>query len=236
MLEVSGVVKDFPAVSEEPPVRAVDDVSLAASPGELVALTGPSGSGKSTLLQIIATILRPDRGNVRVDGRDVSSLSERDASRFRLKELGFIMQAPRLVRGLSAIDSAVLKLLFDGVDRREAQRSVTPLMDRLDLSARADHRARELSIGERQRVAIVQALAGQPRLVLADEPTASLDPARAATAIDLFKEHAQEHGAAIVVVTHDPDVVRAAGRELTLSRGHLADETQPTARAAGLPQ
>jgi putative ABC transport system ATP-binding protein len=231
-LEVAGLVKEYPSISLDPAVRALDDVTFGIEPGEIVALTGPSGSGKSTLLQIIATIAKPDQGTVRLDDECLSALGEREAQDFRLRRLGFITQTPRLIRGLSAMDTAILKLMFAGErSRRQAQRDVAQAMERLELSDRAHHRAQELSVGERQRVAIVQALSCRPRLVLADEPTASLDPVRARTAMSLLADFARDEKASVLLVTHDPEIAAMADRELTLVHGRLAAGAPSAAEA-----
>ncbi len=156
MLELRDLVKHYPEVGGEP-VRAVDGVSMTVEPGEMVALYGPSGSGKTTLLLMVATLLAPTSGAVLIGGRDVSSLSEREASHFRLSELGFIRQNFDLLPGVTAIDNAVLKLL-KCMRWRDAHRQIAPLLERLGLGARLEHRAETLSMGERQRVMIARAL------------------------------------------------------------------------------
>src|SRR5271154_1647655 len=143
MLELRELVKHYPAVGGES-VRAVDGVSLSVQAGEMVALYGPSGSGKTTLLLMVATLLEPTAGSVLIGGRDVSSLSEREASNFRLSELGFIRQNFDLLPGVSAIDNAVLKLL-ENMRWRDAQREITPLLERLGLGGRLEHRSETLS-------------------------------------------------------------------------------------------
>jgi putative ABC transport system ATP-binding protein len=220
VLELRDLVKHYPAVGGES-VRAVDGVSLRVEPGEIVALYGPSGSGKTTLLLMIATLLRPTSGAVLIGGRDVSSLSEREASEFRLSELGFIRQNFDLLPGVSAIDNAVLKLLRT-VRWRDAQREVAPLLERLGLGARLAHRAEQLSMGERQRVMIARALSTQPRLLLADEPTGSLDSQRSREVLELLRELCRERDVAIVLVSHDPIAARYADRVYALRDGRLS--------------
>ena len=161
-----------------PPVRAVDGVSLSSPAGEFVALYGPSGSGKTTLLMLIAALLRPTAGTVLVDGRDVSRLSDREAARYRLHELGFVRQSLNLIPGASALDNAALKLMGPTSARaRRAGRSRRCSSGSASRE-RVDHRAEQLSMGERQRVMIARALSTEPKLLLADEPTGSLDSER----------------------------------------------------------
>ncbi|HXM87118.1 MAG TPA: ATP-binding cassette domain-containing protein, partial [Solirubrobacteraceae bacterium] len=172
MLALHELVKHYETAGSET-VRAVDGVSLEVRPGELVALYGPSGSGKTTLLLMIATLLSPTAGTITIGERDTAQLSEREASDFRLSELGFIRQDFDLMPGVSAIDNASLKLLKT-VRWRDAQRQISPLLERLGLGERLHHRAETLSMGERQRVMIARALSTNPSLLLADEPTGSL--------------------------------------------------------------
>ncbi|HEU0249872.1 MAG TPA: ABC transporter ATP-binding protein [Solirubrobacteraceae bacterium] len=220
MLELRELVKHYPAVGGES-VRAVDGVSLEVEAGEMVALYGPSGSGKTTLLLMIATLLAPTSGAVLIGGRDVSSLSEREASAFRLTELGFIRQSFDLLPGVSTIDNALLKLL-KAKRWRAAQREVTPLLERLGLGDRLHHRAETLSMGERQRVMIARALSTRPSLLLADEPTGSLDTQRGREVLELLRGLCREQGVAVVLVSHDPMASRYADRIYSLRDGRLS--------------
>jgi putative ABC transport system ATP-binding protein len=236
MLEVQDLVKHYPAVGGEV-VRAVDGVSLEVAAGEMVVLYGPSGSGKTTLLLMVATLLEPTAGRVLIGGRDVSSLSEREASHFRLSELGFIRQNFDLLPGVSAIDNAVLKLLKT-MRWRDAQREIRPLLERLGLAERLAHRAETLSMGERQRVMIARALSTKPQLLLADEPTGSLDTQRGQEVLELLRGLCRERNVAIVLVSHDPIAARYADRVFALRDGKLSreetDRRRGTERAASL--
>jgi len=222
VLELRDLVKRYP-VGDGEPVRAVDGVSLAVGPGELVALYGPSGSGKTTLLMMIAALLRPDAGTVTMDGRDVSRLSEREAARFRLSQLGFVRQSLHLLESASALDNAALKLMGTDLGVGAAQRRVIPLLERLGLGARIDHRAERLSMGERQRVMIARALSTEPRLVLADEPTSNLDSARGEEVLGLLTDVCRERRTAVLLVTHDPMAAAHADRVLALRDGRLVE-------------
>ena len=219
MLELRDLVKHYPTVGEEP-VRAVDGVSLSVDPGEMVALYGPSGSGKTTLLLMVAALLEPTSGSVLVNGRDISSLSEREASNFRLSEMGFVRQNFDLLPGVTAIDNAVLKLLKH-TRWREAHGQIQPLLERLGLGERLNHRAETLSMGERQRVMIARALSSEPKLLLADEPTGSLDSQRSLEVLELLRELCREREVAVVLVSHDPQAAAYADRVLALRDGKL---------------
>jgi putative ABC transport system ATP-binding protein len=220
MLELRDLVKHYPAVGGEP-VRAIDGVSLEVAPGEVLALFGPSGSGKSTLLLMIAMLLAPTTGTITIDHRDISTMSEREASSFRLSELGFIHQSFDLLPGVSALDNAVLKLLKT-LRWREARRQVTPLLERLGLAERLHHRSETLSMGERQRVMIARALSTNPRLLLADEPTGSLDSQRGREVLELLRQLCSEREIALVLVSHDPMAAQYADRVLELRDGRFS--------------
>jgi putative ABC transport system ATP-binding protein len=221
MLALRDVAKHYPGGAGET-VRAVDGVSLDVAAGETVLLYGPSGSGKTTLLMMIAMLLAPSGGRISIGERDVASLSEREAERFRLAELGFIHQGSELLPGVSTIDNTVLKLIAT-MRWRDARREVTPLLESLGLGERLDHRAETLSTGERQRVMIARALSTKPRLLLADEPTGSLDSRRGGEVLGLLRGLSREHGVALVLVSHDPVAARFADRVFALRDGKLVD-------------
>jgi putative ABC transport system ATP-binding protein len=221
VLELRELVKHYP-VGDGEPIRAIDDVSLQITAGELVALYGPSGSGKTTLLMLIAALLRPDSGVVMVDGREISALSDDDRARFRLRELGYVDQAFDLLPGGTVLQNAAMKLWLTK-DARRAERIVEPLLVRLGLGERLRHRPDQLSMGERQRVMIARALSTEPKLVLADEPTGSLDTHRGGEVLKLLSEICGERGTAVLLVTHDPQATRFADRVHALRDGRLVD-------------
>ncbi|HLL92039.1 MAG TPA: ABC transporter ATP-binding protein [Solirubrobacteraceae bacterium] len=221
VLELEHVVKHYRGAGEE--VRAIDGVSLVVRPGEMVALLGPSGSGKTTLLLLIAALLAPERGVVRFDGRDLASLSENEACDYLLKDVGFIYQNFHLMPRVSALENAALKLLLGGVGLREAQAYALPWLERVGLGDRLEHTPEELSGGERQRIAVARALAGEPRLILADEPTGNLDSARSGEMMQLLLSIAREREAAVVLVTHDTEHATIADRRYVLRDGKLVD-------------
>ncbi|HEV3047058.1 MAG TPA: ABC transporter ATP-binding protein [Solirubrobacteraceae bacterium] len=218
MLELRELVKHF-RVGEGEPIHAVDGVSMKLEGGELLALYGPSGSGKSTLLMLIGALLRPDSGAVLVDGREISALSEEDAARYRLRELGLVSQDAQLLAGARVIENAALKLWL--CERRGAEAHVRPLLERLGLGERLHHRAEQLSMGERQRLMIALALSTEPKLILADEPTGSLDTQRSHEVLELLREVCKERGVAMLLATHDPQATAFADRVLELRDGRL---------------
>jgi putative ABC transport system ATP-binding protein len=222
VLELRELVKRY-AVGEAEPVSAVDGVSLSISEGELVALYGPSGSGKTTLLMMAAAVLRPDSGSVFVAGREVSALSKRESAEYRMQQLGFIRQSLDLIPGATALDNAALKLLGSPASVRESRRRVEPLLTRLGLGERLTNRSEQLSMGERQRVMIARALSTDPKLVLADEPTGSLDSERGGEVLALLSGLCRERGIAVLLVTHDPQAAAYADRVHTLRDGRLTD-------------
>ena len=219
MLELRELAKRYP-VGDGEPVRAVDGVSLRIARGELVALYGPSGSGKTTLLMLIAALLAPDDGAVIVDGREISALSEDERARYRLRDLGYVEQAFDLLPGANVAQNAALKLWLTD-DARRAEQLVEPLLVRLGLGERLRHRPDELSMGERQRVMIARALSTDPKLVLADEPTGSLDSQGSREVLQLLGEICRERGAAVLLVTHDPQATMFADRVHALRDGRL---------------
>jgi putative ABC transport system ATP-binding protein len=221
MIELRDLVKDYPAVGGEV-VRAVDGVSFKVEAGEIVALYGPSGSGKTTLLLMVAVLLEPTSGTVLIGGRNVAALTEREASNFRLSELGFIRQNFDLLPGVTVVDNAVLKLL-KSMRWNDARKEILPLLERLGLSERLEHNSETLSMGERQRVMIARALSTKPRLLLADEPTGSLDTRQSREVLDLLRELCRERGVAIILVSHDPMAAMYADRVHALRDGKLCD-------------
>jgi putative ABC transport system ATP-binding protein len=226
-LELRDVVKHYPGGEEA--VRAVDGVELTVAPAEFVALYGPSGSGKTTLLLLAAAVLRPDAGTVRFDGRDLTAMSGAETADYQRRDIGFIYQSFHLMSGVPAIENAAIKLLAGRVPLSEARRAAVPWLERVGLGKRLDHVPERLSTGERQRVAIARALVGQPRLILADEPTGNLDTRRGAEILTLLAQICREQNAAVLLVTHDPQAAAIADRVHTLRDGKLVEEAAPIA-------
>ncbi len=236
MLELRELVKHYPMASGEP-VRAVDGVSMTVGPGEFVALYGPSGSGKTTLLELIAGLKEADSGEVLVNGRDVLKMSRKESQAYRLNELGIIGQPNNLMPGARAVQNASLKLLLANV--RRAQPTIEPLLCQLGLGNRLQHRTEQLSMGERQRVLIALALSMDPQLVLADEPTGSLDTQRTREVLGLLRDLCHERQMALVLATHDPQAAYFADQVHELRDGHLTaylPDHMPTEPAGALPE
>jgi putative ABC transport system ATP-binding protein len=226
-LELREVVKHYRSEAET--VRAVDGVSLAVEPGELVAIYGPSGSGKTTLLLIAGAMLSSDAGVVLAGGRVVSELSEAEAAIFRRDNVGFVFQSFHLSSSATVTDNAAIKLLLAGMSPARARTHAEPWLDRLGLGDRLGAMPGQLSAGQRQRVAIARALVNEPKLLLADEPTGSLDAERGRDVLGLLRDIARERGLPAVVVTHDPQAAEFADRALVLRDGQLtaAADSEP---------
>jgi putative ABC transport system ATP-binding protein len=227
-LELCDVVKHYAATGEV--VRAVDGVSLAVAPGELVALYGPSGSGKSTLLLLAAGLMAPDSGTIHFGDLDVGAIGDGDVD-YQRHELGFISQSFDLLPGVPAVENAAIKLLADRMPLSRARRLAIPWLERVGLGARLDHTPEQLSGGERQRVAIARALVNEPGLILADEPTGNLDSRRSQDVLALLRSIGRERDAAVLLVTHDPQAAAFADRALMLRDGKLETHTfEPVSR------
>ncbi|WP_148599099.1 ABC transporter ATP-binding protein [Aquisphaera giovannonii] len=204
-------------------IEAVRGVSLTVEEGAFVAVMGASGSGKSTLLHLAAGLTRPDEGRVAIEGTDLAKLPDATLTRFRRRRIGLVFQAFNLVPTLTAEENVALPLLTEGRDDAIAGR-VGPLLDRLGLAPRRRHRPDALSGGEQQRVAIARALVAEPALVLADEPTGSLDSATGQGICRLLRELSEERRRAIVVVTHEPAVAAWADRVVVMKDGRILAE------------
>jgi putative ABC transport system ATP-binding protein len=203
------------------PIEALRGVSLSAAPGEFVTVTGPSGSGKSTLLNVIGSLTRADSGTILVDGRPVPKPQE--AVEFRRHTVGFVFQDNPLLPYLSARGNIESALLPVGMGRRERHDRAIELLREVGLGGRAEHLPAELSGGQRQAVALARALANDPRLLLADEPTGALDSASSERALDLLAALRRRYGLTVIVVSHDPVVADRADRVLGLIDGHVTD-------------
>ncbi len=210
-------------------VDALRGVSLRIEAAEFVAIIGPSGSGKSTLMNLFGCLDRPTTGTLRVGGADVSALSDAALATLRNETIGFVFQSFQLLARTTALDNVALPLVYRGVRRQERRRRAQQALAAVGLTSRAGHRPTQLSGGEQQRVAIARALVGEPRLLLADEPTGNLDSRTGSEVMGLFEQLNSERGVAVVVVTHDSDVAQRAHRQVHVRDGLLErDQRGPT--------
>jgi putative ABC transport system ATP-binding protein len=211
----------------EAELRALDEVTLDVRSGELALFVGPSGSGKTTLLSIMGCILRPTSGTVQVLGDDVTRLPQRELPAVRRERIGFIFQAFNLFPTLTALQNVALALDVKGVSGRAARDRAASLLDEVGLGARLHAYPADLSGGQQQRVAIARALAGDPPIILADEPSAALDSHSGRVVMDLLQRLAHERGRAVAIVTHDNRMLAYADRMVKMEDGHLvSDELQ----------
>ena len=205
-------------------VHALDGVDINIRSGEVIAVVGPSGSGKTSLLQVLSGILRPDSGDVFLDGQSVGTLSESARSELRRTAFGFVFQSGMLVAELTAEENAALPLLLSGMPRQQALANARDWLHKLGLDGLAQRRPGELSGGQAQRVAIARALAHRPRVIFADEPTGALDTRTGQEMISALLTAALETDAAVVIVTHDAAIAARAKRRVELSDGRIAEE------------
>ena len=222
IIEVADVTRSYQLGGRAPAVAALRGVTFAVEPGDFVAIVGPSGSGKSTLLNLLGALDRPSSGTVRIDGGDISTLSDARLARLRNSTIGFVFQTFQLLARTSATDNVALPLVYAGVGRAERVARARAALEAVGLGDRLTHQPNELSGGEQQRVAIARALVTDPRVILADEPTGNLDTATGGEVIDLLERLNAERGVALVVITHDPEVAARARRQIRLRDGLIA--------------
>ncbi|MBP2325627.1 putative ABC transport system ATP-binding protein [Kibdelosporangium banguiense] len=215
VIELAGVTKAYPGG-----VTALRSVDLVVGHGELLAIVGPSGSGKSTMLNLIGTLDRPSQGTVRIDGHDVAALSDRQLSALRARHIGFVFQQFHLAPGSDALGNVADGLLYTGAGKRERKRRAEAALVRAGLGDRLTHRPHQLSGGERQRVAVARAVAGDPLLLLADEPTGNLDSASGAGVMGLLHE-LHKAGTTVLVITHDRDIADSLPRQVSMRDGRV---------------
>ena len=209
MLQLENVKKSYSEANGE--MLAVLDISdFSLTPGEQMALIGRSGCGKTTLLHIISGISKPDSGSVQIDGLDITRLSEAGRDRFRAEKIGYVFQTFNLLPGFSALENVILGMTF-ATGKHDRARA-TKLLERVGLAQRASHSPDKLSVGEQQRVAVARALANKPKLLLADEPTANIDPGHQQQVVDLIRQTCEEENVSLLVVTHAMEVANQFDR------------------------
>lgn len=216
MIELTDIHKRFDRL------EVVRGVSLSVADAEVMAIVGPSGAGKTTLLQIMGSLERPDSGSVRYDGTDIFALSDRRLAEFRNRHIGFVFQFHSLLPEFTLEENVALPALIGGERRADAMARARDLISYMGLTGRADHRPSQLSGGERQRAAVARALINNPRVVLADEPSGSLDSANRAELHRLFFDLRRDRGQSFVIVTHDESLAASADRTIRMADGALA--------------
>lgn len=215
MIDVKGITKSFGKL------QVLKGIDLHIDKGEVVSIVGPSGAGKTTLLQIIGTLDKPDSGTVRVDGVDVSGLSEKKLADFRNQHIGFVFQFHQLLLEFTALENIMIPAFIAGKGRKEARERAEELLRFMGLSERASHKPNELSGGEKQRVAVARALVNNPAVVLADEPSGSLDSKNKAELHQLFFDLRDKFGQTFVIVTHDENLAQLTDRTIHMKDGML---------------
>ncbi len=226
-IEVRDVVKTY----DEGRTRALDGATLSVRRGEFVAITGPSGCGKSTLLHLIAALERPDAGRIVVEGEEITK--RRDLSRYRARTIGLIFQLHNLLPNLTAAENVQVPMYETPLSARERRRKAAALLALVDLADMAKKRPAQLSGGERQRVAIARALSNDPPIVLADEPTGSLDSKAGGRVLDVLRSIQRERGVTLVLVTHDERIAATADRVVRMLDGRIETEDAVAAAASG---
>ncbi|MDE6324411.1 MAG: ABC transporter ATP-binding protein [Paramuribaculum sp.] len=215
MIEVKNLTKSFDRL------RVLKGIDMHVSSGEIVSIVGPSGAGKTTLLQIIGSLDRPDSGSVRFEGQDIFSLSDKQLARFRNTNIGFIFQFHQLLPEFTLLENVAMPALIGGSNRSDAMDRSMELLDYLDLKDRASHKPTELSGGERQRGAVARALINRPTVILADEPSGSLDSRNRDELHRLFFDLRRDMGQSFIIVTHDESLARMADRMITMRDGTI---------------
>ena len=218
MIQLHNIHKSFGSL------EVLKGIDLTIGKGEIVSIVGPSGAGKTTLLQIIGTLDRPDSGRVLFDGIDVSVYKEKQLSAFRNNHIGFVFQFHQLLPEFSAVENVMMPALIQGTSMNDARRRAMEMLDYLSLTDRATHKPAELSGGEKQRVAVARALVNRPQVILADEPSGSLDTHNKEELHRLFFDLRRELGQTFIIVTHDETLASTTDRTIRLKDGLVVDE------------
>ena len=219
LLEIRGLKKGY--ASGNGRLEILDDLSLEADSGEMIGITGVSGSGKSTLLHLVGGMDRQYSGSIRILGSELTEFNDVELAAFRNETIGFLFQFHHLLQEFTALENVMMPLLLRGTSQREAAKTAKDLLDETGLSDRAGHRPGEMSGGEQQRTALARALAGQPRILLADEPTGNLDPRTGETVAALIRSMQEKRGMTSIIVTHSEKLAALCTRVLRLENGRL---------------
>ena len=221
-IEIENLYKIYHPGANE--VRALDGISLMVERGEFRAIVGHSGSGKSTLMNMLGCLDTPSSGRYKLEGRDVSSLSDRELSLIRNRHIGFVFQGFNLVPGLTALENVELPLIYRGIGRQERRHMAMESLRQVGLEERMDHRPAQMSGGQQQRTAIARAIAAHPPLILADEPTGNLDTRAGEEVLGILKAlNAQGH--TVILITHDPGIAASAGRMVRIQDGRILEDS-----------
>lgn len=221
MIDIKNITKSFGSL------QVLKGIDLHINKGEVVSIVGPSGAGKTTLLQIIGTLDSPDSGDITIDGIDVRKLNQKKLADFRNKHIGFVFQFHQLLPEFSAIENIMIPAFIAGMSKSEAKKRAMELLDFMGLADRAKHKPNELSGGEKQRVAVARALVNNPSVILADEPSGSLDSQNKAELHQLFFDLRDKMGQTFVIVTHDETLASITDRTIRMEDGRLTQEPQP---------
>lgn len=215
MIEATGIYKSFGNV------EVIKGIDLHIDKGEIVTIMGASGAGKTTLLQIIGTLEKADKGEISINGRNISKMGQRTLAAFRNKNIGFVFQFHHLLPEFTAIENIYIPAFIAGVSKKEATDKAMQLLDYLKLTERANHKPSMLSGGEQQRIAVARALINNPSVILADEPSGNLDSLNAKELHELFFKLREQTGQTFVIVTHNPELAQMADRTLTIKDGKI---------------
>ncbi|NQV13647.1 MAG: ABC transporter ATP-binding protein [Parcubacteria group bacterium] len=220
MIQLQGVNKVYELGGEK--IYALDNVSLEIAPGEFVAVMGPSGSGKSTLANVIGGLDSPDSGQITVGDQEITKIRDKALSTYRNKKVGFVFQTFNLHSGYTALENVMIPLVFAGVRLGKRKKKAQACLQAVGLGDRMKHKPGQLSGGQRQRVSIARALANDPEIIIADEPTGNLDTKKGREIIDLLKKLNVEQGVILIAITHDSEIARQAGRIINIKDGRVS--------------